>query len=259
MGDKTTLFGLSSDEAGALFKKTRTVIMPFGSIEHHGPHLPLGTDAINAYVVAKRIAEKIPVVVAPLLPVGVSYYFMQWPGTISVETETYASFVEQMTLSLVRHGAKNIVFLNGHGGNRQGLELAAIKVRRQTGVKVLLVLTPQVALNVYKGELDMGHGGRIETNMVLAYNPELVQLWKATRSSGEDWRVPVDRMARIRGRARSDIYGIVRDFKDEISEDGWFGEPHKASVEEARQMVDRVADEIIEHMKRMFEGHDYGQ
>ncbi len=246
---KVTLFELTSDEAGQLFKKTKTLLMPFGSVEQHGPHVPLGLDGMDAYVVAKRIAEKIPAVIAPLLPVGISHYHMSWPGTITVKTETYAKFVEEMTLSLIQHGARNIVYINGHGGNKPGLDLAATNVQMATDARIMIVLCYQTPLVLFGGKLDMGHGGRIETNAVLAYDPDLVDLTKVETKPG--WEEEAKKIARMRGRDRGDIYSMVKDF-GEVSKDGWFGDAKSANVEEAKMMIDKVADEIIVYMKKTF-------
>ena len=250
MSKKVTLFELTSPEAAELFKKTKTVLMPFGSIEHHGPHLPLGTDGMDAYVVAKRIAEKTEAIVAPLMQVGVSQYFMDWPGTMTVKTETYAKFVEEMTLSLVHHGLKNIVYIIGHGGNKQGLEIAANNVQMESDATVMLVLCFRVPAVVLPGKMDMGHGGRVETNAVLAYDPELVNREGVTVKPG--WEEAIQRINRIRGRERGDIYGIMKNFRTDGSEEGWFGDPLSANVEEAHDMVDKVADDIIVYMEKKF-------
>ncbi|MBI2830921.1 MAG: creatininase family protein [Chloroflexi bacterium] len=252
-GTWTSLYTMSSEEAGQFLQKTKTVVMPFGSTEHHGPHLPLGTDSMQAVVVAKKLAEKVPVLVTPLIPVGVDYYFMSWPGTITIEIETYARLIEEMTLSLVRHGVKNFVYLSGHGGNKQALELAAINSRRKADIKVLIAVPAYVANVLFQGKYDMGHGGRIETDGVLVYNSELVDMQKAMPKPGQPTpEEQIQRISKIRGRARYDIFGVVKDFRQEVSEEGWFGDAKGATIEEGQFIFDRVTDEIIEHMKRMF-------
>jgi len=199
-------------------------------------------DGMGVYAVAKKIVEKIDVVVAPLLPFGVSYFHMGWPGTMTVKTETYARFVEEMTLSLVQHGAKYIVYLNGHGGNRPGLELAAMNVQMATDARVMIVHSWRVAEVIFEGKLDAGHTGRIETDFALAYDPELVDLEKAVTKPGYEGRI-----MRWPG-SRGDIYTMVRDFR----EDEWFGDAKGASIEEAQMVVEKVADEIITCMGKTF-------
>jgi creatinine amidohydrolase len=243
VNQRGALFSLTTDQAGELLKRTQTVLVPFGAVEQHGPGIPLGTDIIVAEVLAKRIAEKIDVLVVPVLPVGVSYFHMGFPGTITVKTETYAKFVEEMTLSIIQNGARYIVYINGHMGNKSGLELAAINVQAASEARVVIVNPCMVADTLFEGEIDSGHAGRVEADFVLAYDPALIDMEKASSKPGWESKVKT-----WRGKPKIDIYKIVKEF----SLDQTFSNAKGASREEAKVVVDRITDEIILQMGEIF-------
>lgn len=102
----------------ALEEGYKTVIVPVGSIEQHGPHLPIGTDAYFGDCLGLRVAEKLgKTLVAPTLRPGCSEYHMDFPGTITLSTETLMHVLRDVCVSLDRHGFENILLLPTHGGN----------------------------------------------------------------------------------------------------------------------------------------------
>jgi len=94
-----------------------TIIIPLGSTEQHGPHLPLGADYFQALDLSKRISARTGVVVAPVLWVGYSPYHAGFPGTLSLQPETMERVLFEVAEYLVQHGFRRIMFFNGHGGN----------------------------------------------------------------------------------------------------------------------------------------------
>ena len=97
-------------------KKTRTVIIPVGSVEEHGPHLPLSTDTMQAYEVAVETSKKVPVFVAPPIHYGVCRSTSQHPGTISITTTTLKSLIKDISVSFSKQGLKNFLIVSGHAG-----------------------------------------------------------------------------------------------------------------------------------------------
>ena len=114
---------MSWPEVAKLAKQKKTVLIPVGSIEQHGPHLPLNCDLTAAWEVSLRVARKIGAVVAPPIIPGVSTHHMPFPGTITLSPSTFIKVVKEYCASISRHGFKELVLVNGHGGNSASLTI----------------------------------------------------------------------------------------------------------------------------------------
>lgn len=170
-----------------------TVIIPVGSTEQHGPHLPLGSDALLAGEMAKRIARRVGAIVAPTIPYG---YKSQpksgggnhFVGTTSFDGDTLVGAIRDVIRELARHGVKNIVVLDGHMENAmfltEGIDLALrdIKAWGSEGVRVLKMIYCEVIKqetidlifpNGFPG-LALEHAANLETSMMLYLFPHLV-------------------------------------------------------------------------------------
>ena len=156
------------------------VLVPVGSTEQHGPHLPLGSDTIDAQAVGLRISAKTGVLVAPVLSVGISDYHTL-PGTISVTPETFEAVLFDVAQSLVRQGFKRILFYNGHGGNSPSLAHVVNRINRDTtatAVDLSRMDPPATDPLLTKLKLDY-HAGVEETSAMLFHSGSLVQMSKA--------------------------------------------------------------------------------
>ena len=124
---------LSWPEVRTLVARKPIVIIPTGSIEQHGPHLPLEVDSCIAKELARaaatRIVMKVPVVVSPVLSVGFSAEHMTFAGTLSLNPSTLMIVAKEIVLSLIHPGFERFVFLNGHAGNEEALKLVARMLR----------------------------------------------------------------------------------------------------------------------------------
>ncbi|MCC7193387.1 MAG: creatininase family protein [Phycisphaeraceae bacterium] len=120
-------------------KKQPVVIVPIGSIEQHGPHLPLDVDMLEVTAVAHAAARLIPreVLVMPTQCQGYTGHVMDFPGTINIHYETLIRFMVDIGKSLAYHGFKKIVYLNGHGSNAPNMDLAARRVNLETDAEAL--------------------------------------------------------------------------------------------------------------------------
>ncbi|MFM6848520.1 MAG: creatininase [Terrabacter sp.] len=170
------------------------VIIPVGSIEQHGPHLPLNTDVILSNAMSARLAESLRGLVAA--PIVYGYKSQQrsgggnhLAGTTSLDASTLIAIARTLTLEFARHGARRIVFLNGHFENYQflyeGVELATTELQ-QRGEDVSAILLSywdfvddETIEEIYRGAFpgwDVEHGGVLETSLMLHLHPELVHL-----------------------------------------------------------------------------------
>src|SRR5919108_2718331 len=114
-----------------------TVVVPFGAVEQHGPHLPLDTDAVLADRLGPLLAERLGALCAPTLRVGCSAHHLAFAGTLSLRPETLRMIVHDVVDSLAEHGFRRIILLPTHGGNEEPLVQAAAQSRRD-GVTVVV-------------------------------------------------------------------------------------------------------------------------
>jgi len=162
----------------------RTVILPVGSVEEHGPHLPLGTDAFHALEVARRLAEAWPVLVAPPLYYGLCRSTREHPGTVSISGDTLRALVTELGREFYRQGLRNLVIISGHAGSTHiaalveaGERLLAELPEAQVAVVNVLDLLREVVAarpDLVKTTGD-SHAGEVETALMLAAYPHLVK------------------------------------------------------------------------------------
>lgn len=169
-----------------------TVVLFTGSIEQHGPHLPLATDTICAYALAERVALRLgKALVAPVVRPGVSEHHMAFPGTITMQPATFKAVVADCVDSLARHGFRTIAVSWAHGGNTPALqEVLPELARRHTDVSLVAQADVPAFFAHWKplaeGEgIDLDtlgiHGGEGETSMMLAYAGDQVRQGRLER------------------------------------------------------------------------------
>jgi creatinine amidohydrolase len=166
------------------------VIIPVGSTEQHGPHLPFSTDTLVASAVATGVAESLsvdglPVVVAPAVAYGASGEHQDFPGTSSIGSEALVVTLIELVRSL-SNWAGRILFVNGHGGNVPALSVAVPRLigenHRVSWVPCALPPGDSHAGDSHAGD---SHAGRIETSLMLHLAPELVDLDRAAVGNRE--------------------------------------------------------------------------
>lgn len=169
------------DEVEQYLRTSDMVIIPVGSIEQHGKHLPLGSDIIAAVETSMRIGQKTGVLVAPAVLAGVSEHHMGFPGTISLTPATLEAVLHDTARSLIAHGFKRIMFLNGHGGNETTVTNVAYRINRETAATAIdlwRIDLPPTDPRLKDVKLDY-HAGVEETSMMMYLAGGLVQMPKA--------------------------------------------------------------------------------
>jgi len=179
----------AGDFRDAIHQSQGTCLLPFGIIEKHGPHLPLGTDLINVRYAALHAAEQEYAVVFPEYYFGQIFEAQQQPGTVSYSAHLQMELLQETTDEMSRNGCKKIVIVNGHGGNNSFLPYFAqsqLAKPRDYVVYILgLVEPPSTGGPHRKTSMDM-HAGEDETSDVLVSRPDLVHLDRAGTESGAD-------------------------------------------------------------------------
>jgi creatinine amidohydrolase len=205
------------------------VLVPLGSTEQHGPHLPFDTDTVIACAVAEAVARRfaeagLSAYVAPAVPVGSSGEHQDFPGTISIGNDALRHIVIELARS-VKNWSPRIVFVNGHGGNVPTLNDALSQ----------LVAEEHEALWVPCGVPGQdAHAGREETSVLLHLAPTSVRLDLAAAGASEDMKTLLPRLQADGVRA--------------VSPNGVLGDPAGASAAEGREILVRMTRSVLDRI-----------
>jgi creatinine amidohydrolase len=236
--DSIHLAELTQPEAERQLRRG-TAVLVTGSVEQHGGHLPLGTDAYAALTVAERVARRIDAPVLPLSPVGVAPYHLPWAGSLSLRPETFINLLVDVCDGLARAGVSRVIIVNWHEGNTPSIRLGADEVQRRLPVRVVVVESHIITNSLFPDEMEFTHAGAMETAAVLAHDPSLVRL--DTKTPGGDVDAGNEGHALFR---RRDVFPVLRDFR-EVSDRGWYGTPERVTRERAEEIFAAVADYIV--------------
>lgn len=230
-------------EAGSI------VVVPVGSIEQHGPHLPVATDSMCVAGVvrlaAERVGERVPMVVAPVVQYGFSEDHLGFPGTISLPAAQLENMLVSIGSSIVASGFSRVVLVNGHGSNDRLLYYALRRIRAAVTGRIALAATTYWSLA--RDDLaalrlsetgGMGHACELETSLMLHFHPETVHMDRAVRE------IPVG-YSRYRG---SDLLAtgpvVAPDRWLERSRSGVTGDPLLATAEQGGRFADAIATRL---------------
>lgn len=173
------------EEITLMARQGYAVVIPLAATEQHGPHLPVNTDSLIGEHIAVKAAEQavntVPLLLAPLLPIGCSQHHLAFGGTLSFTSTTYMQVLRDIGESLVKDGFGKIIFLNGHGGNEPIMHQTANDLAVQYPIWTASASYWSVAREalqaVHASEVGMvpGHAGGFETSAVMAIRPDLVR------------------------------------------------------------------------------------
>lgn len=242
-----SLLDITQPEAAEMLARNPVVVIPTGSVEQHGPHLPIGTDYFAALVIAERVARDLDALLLPFTPLGVTPIHMSFAGTISLSPDTYMGLLSDVCESIIQHGARRLIVINWHEINKPLIDLVAGRVQQRHPVRFVLVQAHFVALELFGQESGLTHGGLLEALPVLAYNPSLVKLERGTNPSPRDKASKLDKLRR-----GNEVYTIVGDVR-EMYPTGWYGTLEGATVEKAREFLDGVCAKIVKDVSEALE------
>ncbi len=144
--------------------KGKTVILPLGALEEHGPHLPLSTDTMVPMELAKRVSERTGALVLPPVEYGYVFTLRDFPGTMTLRHSTYAALITDIVTECVRHGFGKILIINGHGGNSSIVKNALNELSLTTKFRACMVSWWELK----ELGISAGHADETEASVLLA-------------------------------------------------------------------------------------------
>lgn len=223
----------------ALDDGTRTVIVAIGSIEQHGPHLPLNMDTLDGDELARRLADRLgDALAAPTIRPGCSGHHMEFPGTITVPPETLMETIRSYCRSLDEHGFEHIVLVPTHGGNFAPTNTVAPEIAREIDANVIALADLDEHMHLLNEGLRKAgvdyeesviHAGAAETSIVLATDEELVR--SEAYEVGHEGDISTSR--------------LLSEGFESITGNGVLGDPHEASAEAGEAILETVTSEYV--------------
>ncbi len=246
---------LTWPEMREVIKRQPAVLLPFGTIEDHGPHLPINTDNVIVEAICLEAARRAPseTLVLPLVAYGLDEHHMDFPGTISVDMQTLIAYVADVALSVTRHGFTHVLIVNGHGSNASIADLAARRVVLESDA-ICGAMSPNAAIDPTlaeptfsemrrSGPGGVAHAGEYETALMLHLRPELVQMDQAVQEMRQiklthfNWDHPEPSVL------------AWQDWWSRMSESGVCGDPTVATAEFGRALFETTADNLVNFVR----------
>jgi creatinine amidohydrolase len=227
----------------------KTIILPVGSTEQHGYHLPVGTDTMVAMALAECAAQETKALVAPPVWFGWSPHHMVLSGTITIRPEVLIELVYDVIQSLHAHGFDRFILLNGHRiVNISWLQIVGERAKRELGVKVALFdpafMSKSITTELGWGEV--GHAEEIESSHLWYYYPELVKMERARDNPHSP-----DSFYQVDPRYDGDTLSYVPSSPEQMESSvktagGTTGEPSKASRKAGKRYHDHLVAKLIQ-------------
>jgi creatinine amidohydrolase len=221
-------------------RAARLAVLPVGSFEQHGAHLPLATDTIVACAIARAVADAHDLLLLPPVTVSCSQEHVGWPGSVSIRSVTLAAIITDVADSLRNAGVSQLVVVNGHGGN---YVLSNVVQEANVGQRRMALYpgrhdwdTARRAAGLASSSHDDMHAGEIETSLLLYLSPELVR--DGYRNVDHVADRPYLLMVGMRGYTTS---GVI-------------GQPSLASAEKGKAVLDSLTASFAETLQVLLHG-----
>ncbi len=238
------------------------VLLPIGTTEQHGRHMPLDTDAVIArglceHAAEAAAAENLDVLIAPVLNVTLSWYHMQFPGSLRLRTDTFLKVFEEVCESLHHHGLDNVIAVNGHGGNVAALTVAVNRYFEVTGRRVFLAQWWELAADVVGAiEGPAIHAEEAETSLAMALGQRVLMehaardaydRGEAVKAAGLPWTS----LGKYALTHRGPGVVVPMDMLGDISDSGVIGDATRANIETGQAIVDAMIPRVVQVVRDM--------
>ncbi|MEM3500788.1 MAG: creatininase family protein [Candidatus Bathyarchaeia archaeon] len=264
--DEFRLWKMTWREVADVVDETSAVLIPVGSIEQHGYHIPLDCDVYTSTYICERVAEKsfldgVKVLVAPPINFGVSWYHMGFPGTITVKPETFIDVLTQICYSLSRHGFKRKIIVNSHGGNTSTLQVFINRFYEEYGEKIYLCQWWDLASDeMVSIDTPMIHVEEAETSVAMAVGMRVLTD-KAVREAFDrraalkEHGLPAFEIVKYDARHRGPYINTPMDMIHHISKSGVVGDATRADITKGKRILEVTIERLTEFCKQLRAAH----
>lgn len=240
---------MTSGECRRIAEEDAVVVIPMGSMELEGRHLPLGVDTFVADGIVRHLKGVSGVCVGPTLPIGYSKWFLPFAGTITLETDTLIRVLIEYVESLISAGFRRFVFLNAHKGNNACIESASRSMIDRHRIKIGMLSVWKLAHElcaVKDGIIEEGrftHAGEIMTSTVMALKPETVVDERMRGDAPRSMQDSAFKVINFLGEVsfKDSVQTVYQDIR-EITDSGTIGDPTSASVEKGEAIIARLSE-----------------
>mgnify|MGYP001126048390 CR=1 FL=1 len=235
-------------------KESKIALVPIGSVEEHGKHLPLGTDNFVLMEVIKRavdlVSEEVKPVVAPLIPYGWDEWGMNWPGTISLRNDISKAVLRDVCMSLIRHGFKKIVILDGCGANFMAIDPLIHEIAFETEAFIVhykpFLSTSKLREKLKETKMHDVHSGEIETSLAMACGV------RTRMDLAEGYKGYPPFLTRMR-----EEYGATGSWPwPHLHESGAWGDPSRASKEKGEKILNEAVEKLANFLRELKQVED---
>ena len=236
-------------------KRENTIILiPLGSTEQEGTHLPIGVDTYVAEAIAQEVAKETGSLVGPSLPVGYSEWFLEFPGTVSLTMETFTQVLREYLSSLLHHGFKKFIFVNGHGGNSSAVDVASREFIMSNDVQIAMVEIWKIANSLAKDipmlkENVFKHAGELMTSVMLYLHPDTVNMKKAKAEYIKSNKHPFNTKSTLGSAEFKGVEITLYDKAKSLTESGIMGDPLSATAKKGEAIFNAITLYLIEMVK----------
>ncbi len=254
--DAYRLDELTWRDVEAATAETSTLLLPVGATEQHGHHLPLGVDTLMPEAIAERVAKRVPALVAPAIPYGVSSHHTFKPGTFTVGSETFRSYVRDVAASAADWGIGSVLLLNGHYlAQDPELEIVVRDLRADHDLDAFHVPLVNVFSDAAARVRDSAvtfHASEFETSLMLAFRPDLVRMDEAEAVDPPETSLPLTDYDAL-GENRVG-WALSADDMAALTHTGNLGDPTSATAEKGAALATEAVENVVELVRALEAG-----
>jgi len=213
-------------------KRKQTAIIPVGSLEQHGPHLPISTDADIVTEIAKRIAKKCDLLLLPTIAYGVSFEHAPF-FNLSISNSTLQKLLIDVCMSLSRNNIKNVIILNGHHGNQKALKNLSGKIKiNSRGTMRVFVFSYWKFM-----EREFDHAGFVETSLMLAISKKNIVKMKLAKKGLDS--------EKLSKKEKNKISRLASKSFPKATKNGVWGDPTSSNAKDGREILSQIVRNLV--------------